>query len=149
MQLEMGISTRRYLPASGTAGLARSLVSGNRRVPCPPPMMTESTLLVLVDWRPLCVNCDIEVPRQRTTTRVIRWGAAAGKLWEIRSAKCEGRQRQPSPRPSPIRPVLRSFRAKDGWERGNVLTRETISPCVIATIAATPLPLPSDGRGLG
>ena len=25
MQLEMGMSTRRYLPASGTAGLARSL----------------------------------------------------------------------------------------------------------------------------
>ena len=35
----------------GTAGLARSLVSGNRRVPCPPPMITESTLLVLVVWR--------------------------------------------------------------------------------------------------
>ena len=28
MQLEMGMSTRRYLPASGTAGLARSLVRG-------------------------------------------------------------------------------------------------------------------------
>ena len=45
MQLEMGISTRRYLPASGTAGLARSLVSGKSRVPCPPPMMTERTRL--------------------------------------------------------------------------------------------------------
>ena len=33
MQLEMGMSTRRYLPPSGTAGLARSFVSGNRRVP--------------------------------------------------------------------------------------------------------------------
>src|SRR5258705_13997144 len=53
MQLEMGISTRRYLPASGTAGLARSLVKGNSRVPCPPPMITESTLLVLTDWRPV------------------------------------------------------------------------------------------------
>src|ERR1039457_4663222 len=54
MQLEMGMSTRRYLPASGTAGLARSLVSGNNRVPWPPPMMTESTLLVLTDCRPVC-----------------------------------------------------------------------------------------------
>src|ERR1017187_10544153 len=54
MQLEMGISTSRYLPASGTAGLARSLVSGNRRVPCPPPMITESTLLVLAVWRLVC-----------------------------------------------------------------------------------------------
>src|SRR6185369_162452 len=58
MQLEMGISTRRYLPASGTAGLARSLVKGKRRVPCPPPMITESTLLVLTLWRPVCVISD-------------------------------------------------------------------------------------------
>src|ERR1700679_3609902 len=51
MQWEIGMSTSRYLPASGTAGLARSLVSGNRRVPWPPPMMTERTLLELTDWR--------------------------------------------------------------------------------------------------
>ena len=38
-------------PASGTAGFARSLVSGNSRVPAPPPMMTERTLLVLGDIR--------------------------------------------------------------------------------------------------
>jgi hypothetical protein len=37
----MGMSTKRYLPASGTAGLARSLVKGNSRVPAPPPMMME------------------------------------------------------------------------------------------------------------
>src|SRR5664279_2149560 len=55
MQLEIGISTSRYLPASGTAGFARSLVSGNRRVPWPPPMITERTLLVLTDWRLVCV----------------------------------------------------------------------------------------------
>src|SRR2546429_9457961 len=54
IQLEMGMSTNRYLPARGTAGLARSLVSGNKRVPCPPPMITESTLLVLIDCRPVC-----------------------------------------------------------------------------------------------
>src|SRR5579862_611556 len=59
MQLEMGISTSRYLPAKGTAGLARSLVNGNSRVPCPPPMITESTLLVLIDCR---TNCDISSP---------------------------------------------------------------------------------------
>src|SRR6185312_8934961 len=51
MQLEMGMSTSRYFPASGTAGLARSRVSGNNRVPCPPPMMIDNTLLVLVDMR--------------------------------------------------------------------------------------------------
>src|SRR6059058_1582904 len=51
MQLEIGMSTRRYLPASGTAGLARSRISGNSRVPCPPPMIMERTLLVLADMR--------------------------------------------------------------------------------------------------
>src|SRR5512137_2407290 len=45
MQFEMGISTIRYLPASGTAGLERSFVNGKSRVPCPPPMMTHKTLL--------------------------------------------------------------------------------------------------------
>src|SRR6185437_4291529 len=54
MQLEMGMSTMRYLPASGTAGLARSLVSGNNRVPWPPPIMTDSTLLVFMVCRPVC-----------------------------------------------------------------------------------------------
>src|SRR5690349_14417899 len=47
MQLEMGISTRRYLPASGTAGLERSRVSGKRRVPWPPPMMIERTFPIV------------------------------------------------------------------------------------------------------
>src|SRR6266540_3014411 len=59
MQLEMGMSTRRYLPASGTAGLDRSLVSGNRRVPAPPPIMTASTLLVLGDIRLPCVISEL------------------------------------------------------------------------------------------
>src|SRR6266700_667596 len=57
MQLEIGMSTRRYLPASGTAGLARSRVSGNSRVPCPPPMIIERTLLRLADMRaPLVIG---------------------------------------------------------------------------------------------
>src|SRR5437868_1933997 len=47
MQLEIGISTSRYLPARGTAGLERSRVRGNRRVPCPPPIMMERTLPML------------------------------------------------------------------------------------------------------
>src|SRR5438094_2633977 len=56
MQLEIGMSTRRYLPARGTAGFERSRVSGNTRVPCPPPIMTERTLLVLVYMRmPLAI----------------------------------------------------------------------------------------------
>src|SRR5437870_10401330 len=67
MQLEIGISTRRYLPARGTAGLARSLVRGNKRVPCPPPMITESTLLVLIDWR--CIMTRSQPSRFRVTYR--------------------------------------------------------------------------------
>src|SRR3954464_14862886 len=39
MQLEMGTSISRYLPATGTAGLARSWVRGNSRAPWPPPRM--------------------------------------------------------------------------------------------------------------
>src|SRR4249919_2127483 len=38
-QLLMGISTSRYLPPRGTAGLALSFVSGKSLVPAPPPMM--------------------------------------------------------------------------------------------------------------
>src|SRR5690242_15623631 len=72
MQLEMGMSTMRYLPANGTAGLARSLVSGNNRVPCPPPMMTESTLLVLMVCRPVCDITKIPFARKNPRRQVIR-----------------------------------------------------------------------------
>ena len=44
MQLLMGMSTSRYFPAIGTAGLARSFVNGNSRLPSPPPMITPNTL---------------------------------------------------------------------------------------------------------
>src|SRR6056297_85127 len=37
MQLLIGMSIKRYLPASGTAGFERILVNGNKRVPRPPP----------------------------------------------------------------------------------------------------------------
>ena len=46
MQLEIGMSTIRYFPASGTAGLLRSFVSGYKRLPAPPPMMIASVLSV-------------------------------------------------------------------------------------------------------
>src|SRR6476659_8274825 len=38
-QLLMGISTSRYLPPSGTAGLALSFVRGKSLVPAPPPII--------------------------------------------------------------------------------------------------------------
>jgi hypothetical protein len=45
MQLEIGISTRRYLPAMGTAGLERLAVKGYNLEPAPPPSMTVSISL--------------------------------------------------------------------------------------------------------
>src|SRR5882757_1481145 len=42
-QLLMGMSMRRYLPPIGTAGFERLRVSGNRRVPRPPPRMIART----------------------------------------------------------------------------------------------------------
>src|SRR5258708_29762603 len=42
MQFEMGTSTSRYFPPSGTAGFERSRVSGCRRLPAPPPRITAS-----------------------------------------------------------------------------------------------------------
>src|SRR6516165_6081105 len=44
MQLLIGMSIRRYLPATGTAGLLRSWVGGYSRVPRPPPRMRLRTL---------------------------------------------------------------------------------------------------------
>src|SRR5438067_1100644 len=46
MQLEMGMSMRRYLPPMGTAGLDRSLVSGYSRLPRPPPRMMLRTFFM-------------------------------------------------------------------------------------------------------
>src|SRR5215217_4680868 len=40
MQFEIGMSTSRYLPPSGTAGFERRSVRGDRRVPAPPPRIT-------------------------------------------------------------------------------------------------------------
>lgn len=46
-QFEMGISTKRYLPAIGTAGFDRVAVSGDKRLPWPPPSTMEITLDVI------------------------------------------------------------------------------------------------------
>jgi len=41
----MGISTNRYFPAIGTAGLLLLAVNGYNLVPAPPPNMTDKTSL--------------------------------------------------------------------------------------------------------
>ena len=42
-QLLIGMSISRYLPPIGTAGFERRCVSGNSRVPWPPPRMIART----------------------------------------------------------------------------------------------------------
>ena len=44
IQFEIGISTNRYLPAIGTAGLDLEFVNGYNLDPCPPPKIMEITL---------------------------------------------------------------------------------------------------------
>src|SRR5439155_8281355 len=44
MQFEIGTSTKRYFPPNGTAGFERWAVSGNKRLPAPPPRITASKL---------------------------------------------------------------------------------------------------------
>ena len=44
-QFEIGISTKRYFPAIGTAGLERAAVNGYNLVPAPPPSITAITEL--------------------------------------------------------------------------------------------------------
>jgi hypothetical protein len=46
-QFEMGISTSRYLPATGTAGFDRVSVKGKRREPCPPPKIMAKTFFFI------------------------------------------------------------------------------------------------------
>ena len=46
MQLLIGISINRYLPANGTAGFALIFVNGYKRDPFPPPRMMASTLFM-------------------------------------------------------------------------------------------------------
>ena len=51
MQLLMGMSTSRYLPAMGTAGFDRLEVNGYNRLPAPPPRITATTEFeIVVIW---------------------------------------------------------------------------------------------------
>jgi hypothetical protein len=43
IQLLIGISTKRYLPAIGTAGFDLVVVKGDNLLPAPPPRMTATT----------------------------------------------------------------------------------------------------------
>src|SRR5687767_11956328 len=57
MQFESAISTRRYLPPSGTAGLERCCVSGKRRLPAPPPRITANSFgLAGITWSPILIS---------------------------------------------------------------------------------------------
>ena len=47
IQLEIGISTKRYFPAIGTAGFDLIFVSGYNLDPCPPPRIIANTFLFI------------------------------------------------------------------------------------------------------
>jgi hypothetical protein len=49
MQFEIGISIKRYLPPMGTAGFERLFVNGYKRLPCPPPKIRQTILIVPVE----------------------------------------------------------------------------------------------------
>src|SRR6266550_8727488 len=61
MQFEMGMSTRRYLPPTGTAGFERCCVNGKRREPAPPPRITASRLCFAagIYVSPVCLGFQI------------------------------------------------------------------------------------------
>src|SRR5437667_5373715 len=67
MQFEMGTSTRRYLPPSGTAGFERSRVNGNSRLPAPPPRITANNLRL----EAIRVGCE-DIGKGRVVSR-LRW----------------------------------------------------------------------------
>src|SRR6478672_4041818 len=52
IQFEIGISTKRYFPAMGTAGFERLSVNGDNLEPCPPPRIMANTVffIVMVLW---------------------------------------------------------------------------------------------------
>ena len=78
MQLLTGISIKRYLPARGTAGLARSFVRGYRRVPAPPPKIIPSTFFTVTS-----LNCFLTTDRLPTTVSDCKWKFARGYGYKI------------------------------------------------------------------
>src|SRR5437588_6781925 len=61
-QFEIGISTRRYLPAIGTAGFERVAVNGDNRLPWPPPSTMQITFeFILLDLS-FCKDRYIRLP---------------------------------------------------------------------------------------
>jgi hypothetical protein len=54
IQFEIGISTNRYFPAIGTAGLLLCRVSGYNLEPAPPPSITAITDLLIHIFACIC-----------------------------------------------------------------------------------------------
>src|SRR5688572_1598408 len=69
-KLDSTKSTMRYLPPKGTAGLPRSLVSGDKRSPFPPAMMMPNTfdLFIYTSKVPVSDRLDKPEPRRRSSS---------------------------------------------------------------------------------
>src|SRR3712207_1156070 len=79
MQFEIGMSTSLYLPPSGTAGFERVSVSGDRRVPAPPPRITARMLgLFGAIFPPDLFSCSLACgDEDRRETASVQAGRAA------------------------------------------------------------------------
>src|ERR1022692_1574761 len=66
MKLLSTKSMIRYFPPNGTAGLARSLVSGKRRVPLPPASTIPSTRMRIVFYQGLLFQASRGMARGRS-----------------------------------------------------------------------------------
>src|SRR5713101_6352789 len=87
-------STMRYFPPKGTAGLARSLVSGYRRVPFPPARTIPSTRSRIVSSQRLLYRtsgdeCDTLSAMQATATPAVTPTSDA-RRWGIMGLLCIG-----------------------------------------------------------
>src|SRR5215210_5144233 len=71
IQLLIGISTKRYLPAIGTAGLLRLAVRGCNLVPAPPPSITAITDFV---WLSILGSLVLKLVIVRLKTVFIKFG---------------------------------------------------------------------------
>src|ERR1043166_1625924 len=84
MQFEIGTSTRRYFPPSGTAGFERCAVSGNKRLPAPPPRITAKRLC-LEGMDEARIFAILSASKRLTVT--IRYNLAATRIGRIHSRR--------------------------------------------------------------
>ena len=82
-QLLIGMSISRYLPPSGTAGFERMWVSGNSRVPRPPPRISVRTSFIAPSYLP---DAPVAAPRRGRRWYAPQIAQLAMGIWTL--ARC-------------------------------------------------------------